>query len=152
MSCQFVLLGLIVALPSHRDWTLPLDVARACVVATVIGVLLLVVAATALGRGLTATPLPNRHAELRTTGLYRYARHPIYTGLLLAAIAYSMRSGSGSVAAAGALLILVINVKARWEERHLKQRFPDYAAYCSHTPRFIPSRRRRAKSSNPCSG
>ena len=42
----------------------------------------MVIGATGLGRGLTATPLPNAHAQLRTGGLYRYARHPIYSGLL----------------------------------------------------------------------
>ncbi len=47
----------------------------------------MVVAATALGRGLTAAPLPNSHAELRTGGLYRFVRHPIYSGLLLFAVA-----------------------------------------------------------------
>jgi protein-S-isoprenylcysteine O-methyltransferase Ste14 len=136
---QFVLLGLIVGLPGARDWTLPLDVARGCIVASVIGVLVMVVAATALGRGLSAAPLPNEHTRLRTTGLYRYVRHPIYTGLLLFAIAFSVRSGSGWVAAACVLLVVLINVKARWEERHLKERFPDYVAYARRTARFIPS-------------
>jgi protein-S-isoprenylcysteine O-methyltransferase Ste14 len=135
---QFVLLGLIVGLPGGHDWTLPPDVARGCIVASVIGVLVMVVAATALGRGLSAAPLPNEHTRLRTTGLYRHVRHPIYTGLLLFAIAFSARSGSAWVAAACVLLVVLINVKARWEERHLKERFPDYVAYARRTSRFIP--------------
>jgi protein-S-isoprenylcysteine O-methyltransferase Ste14 len=146
---QFVLLGLIVALPGGHDWTLPLDLARVCIVASAIGVLVMVVAATALRRGLSAAPLPNEHARLRTTGLYRLARHPIYTGLLLSAIAYSARSGSGWVATACGLLILLINVKARWEERHLERRFPDYVAYARHTPRFIPLRKTTERSRAP---
>jgi protein-S-isoprenylcysteine O-methyltransferase Ste14 len=140
---QFVLLGLIVGLPDRHDWTLPVAATRTCVVAAGIGLVLMVVAAAALGRGLTAAPLPNEHAELRTTGLYRHVRHPIYTGLLLSAIAYSVRSSSAWVAATCILLVVLINVKARWEERRLTQRFPDYAAYSEHTPRFIPSRMRR---------
>ena len=140
---QFVLLALIVGLPNRHDWRLPVTVTRACVVVTVIGVVLMVVAGTTLGRGLTAAPLPNERAQLRTTGLYRHVRHPIYTGLLLSAIAYSVQSSSGWVAATCALLVVLINAKARWEETHLTQRFPDYAAYTAHTPRFIPSRMRR---------
>lgn len=136
---QFGLLGLIVGLPDGHDWTLPLDVARGCVLASVIGGLVMVIAATALGRGLSAAPLPNEHAKLRTTGLYRHARHPIYSGLLLFAIAFSVRSASSWVAAACVLLIVLINVKARWEERHLKERFPDYVTYARRTARFIPS-------------
>ena len=142
---QFVLLGLIVGLPGGHDWTLPLDVARGCIVASVIGVLVMVVAGTALGRGLSAAPLPNEHTRLRTTGLYKYVRHPIYTGLLLFAIAYSVRSGSAWVAAACVLLVLLINVKARWEERHLKERFPDYVAYARRTARFVPSPKVRTR-------
>ncbi len=138
---QVVLLGLIAALPRRHDWTIPLDVARACIVVTVIGILVMVVAATELGRGLTAAPLPNKHAQLRTAGLYRHVRHPIYTGLLLAGIAYTLPSGNGWVAAACGLLILLINFKARWEERHLERRFLEYAAYSRHTSRFIPSPR-----------
>ena len=137
---QFALVGLIVALPRRRDWTLPVAITWACVVTAAIGVLLMVVAGTALGRGLTAAPLPNEHAQLRTTGLYRHVRHPIYAGLLLFAIAYSVRSRSDWVAATCTLLIVVINVKARWEERHLTQRFPAYAVYSDDTPRFIPKR------------
>ena len=79
----------------HRAdaWTLPVAVARATQVAAAVGIVLMVVAGTALGRGLTAAPLPNSHAALRTDGLYRFVRHPIYTGLLLA-VALTLTSGS----------------------------------------------------------
>lgn len=146
---QFLLLGLIVGLPGRHDWTPPATIRRACVVAAVAGVVVMVVGTSALGRGLTAAPLPNEHAKLRTSGLYRYVRHPIYTGLLLFAIAYSLRSGSSWVAATCGLLIVLINVKARWEEHHLAQRFPNYATYTHHTPRFIPVRRRPTKMLRP---
>lgn len=135
---QFVLLALIVLLPDRGDWSMPTGLVRAGDVAAVVGILLMVVAATSLGRGLTAAPLPNEHAQLRTRGLYSYVRHPIYTGLLLFAIARSLAHGSVWVAAACVLLIVLINVKARWEERHLARRFPDYLAYANHTPRFVP--------------
>jgi Phospholipid methyltransferase len=101
---QFVLLGLIVGLPGRHDRTLPAAVMRACVAAAVTGVLVVLVGASALGRGLTAAPLPNEHAKLRTTGLYRHVRHPIYTELLLFAIAYSVRAGSGWVVRVAHLL------------------------------------------------
>jgi hypothetical protein len=43
----------------------------------------------------------------------------------------------------GALLIVLINLKARWEERHLEQPFPDHAADARRTPRLIPRSNRR---------
>ena len=135
---QFGLLALLVFLPHSDAWTLPLAITRTAEVAGAVGIVLMVVAGTALGRGLTAAPLPNSHAELRTGGLYRFVRHPIYTGLLLLALALMLTSGSLWTTAACAALVVLINAKARWEERHLARRFPGYAAYAAGTPRFIP--------------
>ena len=135
---QFVLLALVVLLPRGAAWTLPIAIARAAQVAAGVAIVLMIVAATALGRGLTAAPLPNSHAELRTGGLYRFVRHPIYSGLLLLAVALTLTSGSLWTASACAALVVLINAKARWEERHLARRFPGYAAYAARTPRFVP--------------
>jgi protein-S-isoprenylcysteine O-methyltransferase Ste14 len=140
---QFTFLVLIVVPPGGTIWTLPVGVARACDVGALAGIVLMVLAAPALGRGLTAAPLPNQHAQLRTGGLYRYVRHPIYTGLLLFSISRSLTTGNGWSAAACLLLVILINVKARWEERHLAQRFPGYLAYARRTPRFLPWSNRR---------
>ena len=40
-------------------------------------------------------------------------------------------------------LVLLLTVKARWEEKHLAQRFEGYAGYAARTPRFLPFRLRR---------
>jgi len=103
----------------------------------------MIIGATGLGRGLTATPLPNAHAQLRTGGLYRYARHPIYSGLLLTMASITVASGSGFRLLALGALVLLLTVKARWEETHLIQRFAGYADYAARTPRFVPFRLRR---------
>jgi protein-S-isoprenylcysteine O-methyltransferase Ste14 len=91
-----------------------------------------------LGRGLTATPLPNAHAELRTGGLYRFARHPIYTGLLLVMGAVTLASGSLFRLLVFGLLVALLHRKARWEESRLAERFAGYAEYAARTPRFVP--------------
>lgn len=104
----------------------------------------MVIGAAGLGRGLTATPLPNAHAQLRTGGLYRYARHPIYSGLLLILASITVASGSGLRLITLAALVLLLNVKARWEEARLAQRFEGYPDYAAHTPRFVPLRLRRS--------
>lgn len=143
---QFTLLALIVLLPDAQHWTVPGDLARASDIAGWVGIFLMVLAATALGRGLTAAPLPNAHAQLRTGGFYRYVRHPIYSGLLLFASTRSFSSGNAWAAGACVVLISLIHVKARWEERRLVERFPEYADYALRTPRFLP---RLATRSNP---
>jgi len=114
----------------------------ACSIATVVGLAVMVVGATGLGRGLTATPLPNAHAKLRTGGLYRYARHPIYSGLLLTMASITVASGSVSRLLTLGVLVLLLSVKARWEETRLIQRFQGYADYAARTPRFVPRLRR----------
>lgn len=143
---QFTLLALIVLLPDAQQWTVSRGLARASDIASWVAISLMVLAATALGRGLTAAPLPNAHAQLRTGGFYHFVRHPIYSGLLLFSIARSLSAGNTWTALACVLLVALINVKARWEERRLVERFPDYVDYAVRTPRFLP---RLATMGNP---
>ena len=140
---QFVMIGILVLLPGRHDWPMPAALKVACSIATVIGLAVMIIGATGLGRGLTATPLPNAHAQLRTGGLYRYARHPIYSGLLLTMTSITAASGSGFRLLTLGVLVLLLTVKARWEERRLIQRFEGYTDYAARTPRFIPFRLRR---------
>jgi protein-S-isoprenylcysteine O-methyltransferase Ste14 len=139
---QFMLIGILVLLPGRHDWPVPAALKVACSIATVVGLTVMVLGATGLGRGLTATPLPNAHARLRTGGLYRYARHPIYSGLLLTMASITVASGSVSRLLTLGVLVLLLTVKARWEETRLMQRFQGYADYAARTPRFVPRLRR----------
>jgi protein-S-isoprenylcysteine O-methyltransferase Ste14 len=142
---QFLLIGVLVLLPYRHDWAVPTALTLACGATTVVGLAVMVIGATGLGRGLTATPLPNAHAQLRTGGLYRYARHPIYSGLMLTMASITVASGSGLRLVALAALVVLLNVKARWEETRLARRFEGYAEYAAHTPRFVPLRWRRSR-------
>ena len=138
VAAQFVLLGLVILLPGGEAWPVSTGLARVCQVAGWAGIAVMVAAALGLGRGLTAAPLPNAHAQLRTGGPYRWARHPIYSGLLLFTLAQVVASGSVLVGLAGGLLFLLIGAKSRWEERRLAERFADYPAYAERTGRFVP--------------
>ena len=143
VAAQFALIGVIVVLPGRQDWPLPRALAVTCLVAVVVGAAIMVLGATALGRGLTAAPLPNAHAELRTGGLYRFVRHPIYTGLLLVMGALTVASGSALRLFVLGLLVVLLARKARWEETRLAARFPRYTEYAARTPRFVPFSSRR---------
>ncbi|HUX70060.1 MAG TPA: methyltransferase, partial [Cellulomonadaceae bacterium] len=112
VTAQFGLIGLLVLIPGGGGWGVPVALQVACAVLVVAGVGIMGLGATSLGRGLTATPLPNQHAELRTGGLYRYVRHPIYTGLLLAATAFAVASGSVERLVVLVLLIALLQGKA----------------------------------------
>jgi protein-S-isoprenylcysteine O-methyltransferase Ste14 len=139
---QFLLIGILVLVPGRHDWPVPAGLKVACSIATFVGLAVMIIGATGLGRGLTATPLPNAHAKLRTGGLYRYARHPIYSGLLLTMAAITVASGSVSRLLTLVVLVLLLTGKARWEETRLMRRFEGYAGYAARTPRFVPRLRR----------
>jgi protein-S-isoprenylcysteine O-methyltransferase Ste14 len=91
-----------------------------------------------LGRNLTPLPVPKTGATLTESGAYRYARHPIYGGLLLAATGWSMRRQSVVALLLTAGLGALFMAKSRFEEVALTQRFAGYPAYRRRVHRFIP--------------
>ena len=142
LTVQLLLLAAIMFLPGGDDWTAAPWVSGAAWLIEVAG--LVVVAAGLLNLGRSATPLPTPVSDgrMRNDGLYRFVRHPIYSGLMAFSVGSSARSGSVYVAIAAAALIGWLMFKARWEERWLRERYPGYDEYAAHTPRFVPFTRR----------
>lgn len=140
VAVQALLVVAIVATPRDGDWTITgwLDAVAAATV--VLGAVLGLWAALRLGRGLTPSPLPNGTVDMVTRGLYRWVRHPMYTALMLIVAGVTIRSGSFVVLAEAMVLAVLLNVKARWEERRLIETFPGYRDHQKVTGRFIPSR------------
>ena len=138
VAVQAVLLVALVGLSSRDDFSVPDWLRIAADIMFWTGVLLAVGAAISLGRSLTATPVPNASGALRTNGLYRFARHPIYSGVILIVVAIAARSGTWWKVALAVLTIAFFVVKSRWEEQRLAERFADYEAYAATTGRFFP--------------
>lgn len=146
VSAQIILLGALVLLPGARHWVEPTAVVNGAHAAALAGLAIVAAAALGLGSALTATPVPKAHAGLRTGGLYRFTRHPIYSGVLLFVIGTVVASGSAWKLGLGIVTVVFFNVKARWEESQLRSAYPGYAAYAEHTPRYIPRPRFRRRS------
>jgi protein-S-isoprenylcysteine O-methyltransferase Ste14 len=91
-----------------------------------------------LGRALTPMPEPRPDAELTTTGLYRWVRHPIYSGVLAMAWGWALAHPSWVTAVLAAALTGLFTAKASYEEGLLRERFAEYADYAKRTPRFVP--------------
>jgi len=139
VGVQALLIVALIIVPDGDLYELPSE-ARAVLDAVFwIGVALAVAAGIALGRSLTATPVPRTEATLRTSGPYRLVRHPIYTGVVLIVIATAVRSEHIVGLVLGGATIAFFHVKADWEEQRLAERFSGYAEYAAHTPRFVPS-------------
>ena len=90
-----------------------------------------------------AVTLKERH-EVVDTGPYAWVRHPIYAGLLEAALASAVATGTVLSAAGFGLAALGIWRKARLEERLLGSVLGPgaYRAYCRRVPMFLPRWRR----------
>ncbi len=141
---QLILLVAVVLLPAGSDWTAPAWLSNGARVLSLMGLLVIGIGLVNLGRSATPLPIPVRDGELRSNGLYRYVRHPIYSGVMAFAIGSAIPSGSVEVAAAALALVVWLAIKARWEERRLRVRYAGYSAYADRTPRFIPSWHSRA--------
>ena len=76
---------------------------------------------------------------LVTTGLYRYIRHPLYSGLFLigygAALVYVNWLG---VVMMSAVFVPMMIHRAKLEEAVLGDTFKDYGEYMKRTGRFLP--------------
>jgi len=138
VAAQAVLLCAVVLLPERNDWPTPGWVSVVGFAVLVGGLGLVGFAALGLGSALTPTPVPRESGQLMTEGLYSYVRHPIYTGVLLAVIGVTLRSGSWITLAVAAVTFVFFNSKAAWEEARLTERYADYPGYAASTPRFVP--------------
>jgi protein-S-isoprenylcysteine O-methyltransferase Ste14 len=70
-------------------------------------------------------------------GIYRYIRHPIYTGDLLLLLGFELSLNSWLVAGMLVLVPFVVG-RALREERMLASRLSGYERYCAQTTRFVP--------------
>jgi len=138
---QFVLGAAIVVLGIF-GFAWPDVVARwftfAGVLLGIVGLALFVQGITALGPSLTPFPRPSEAATLRERGVYGRVRHPIYGGVLLLALGWSLALSPLALGAT-ALLWVVLELKSRHEESMLLERYPEYAAYRDRVRRrFVP--------------
>jgi protein-S-isoprenylcysteine O-methyltransferase Ste14 len=143
LGVQIGLLAAIFLLPQGHAWTASSGLRTSGRVLEIAGLVVIGIGLLNLGRSATPLPIPVQGGELRSTGLYRYVRHPIYTGVIALAVGSAIPTGSVAIAVATVALAAWLAIKARWEERRLGARYPGYAAYAARTPRFIPSPRRR---------
>jgi protein-S-isoprenylcysteine O-methyltransferase Ste14 len=102
------------------------------------GLAIAVLAVANLGPSLSAMPRPTDQAVQVTHGVYSQIRHPIYAGLVCAAVGWSLVNASLVGFALSVVLAVVLDLKARREEVWLRERFAGYAAYSERSKRFIP--------------
>ena len=111
----------------------------------VLGLVVIVAGATvfalgvlSLGSSLTPYPRPRAGAVFRDGGPFRHVRHPIYGGVILLMLGWSVAEAPLGLVPTAALAVF-FDLKARREEALLDERYPQYAGYLARTPwRFVP--------------
>ncbi|MDP4198094.1 MAG: isoprenylcysteine carboxylmethyltransferase family protein [Bacteroidota bacterium] len=107
-------------------------------VLAIAGVTIALLGVGALGRSLSPYPRPKAEAELHERGVYGIVRHPIYSGIVLWSLGWSVMYLSLATLAAALVLFAFFDIKARREERWLEQKFTGYTAYKQRVRKLIP--------------
>jgi protein-S-isoprenylcysteine O-methyltransferase Ste14 len=93
-----------------------------------------------LGPLWSSTSAPTEDHRIVDTGPYGIVRHPVYAGLLLAAVATAIEGGRIEAIAGALALVAAISLRAKLEERFLRLDLGDeaYASYRRRVPMLIP--------------
>jgi len=91
-----------------------------------------------LGRNRTPFPSPRAGSILIQHGIYAWCRHPLYTSVLLAGVAWTLLWQSSWTLAVAVVQFPFFLAKSRVEEHRLRQVFPEYETYARRVKRFLP--------------
>jgi protein-S-isoprenylcysteine O-methyltransferase Ste14 len=103
------------------------------------GLVIAIVARRRLAGNWSGTVTFKRNHELITTGIYRYMRHPIYTGVLLMFLATALLVGTIGAVIGFFILFFTFWFKLKQEEELLIRHFTDkYLEYKRRVKSLIP--------------
>jgi protein-S-isoprenylcysteine O-methyltransferase Ste14 len=121
-------------------WRTPPTIGWAMAAFVLAGLLCTWAARLHLGPLWSSTSAPTEDHRIVDTGPYGIVRHPVYAGLLLAAIATAIERGRLEAAAGVIVLIAGVSLRAKLEERFLRRDLGDeaYASYRRRVPMLIP--------------
>ena len=128
----FMMAGLLWLEP-RRD--LPLMAQLASCGLMVAGNVFVVVALSQLGRSFSILPESRR---LVTRGVYAVVRHPVYLAEAIATLGTLITFLSLEAVAIVAVQMMFQFLRMHYEEKVLRENFPEYATYAQRTARFIP--------------
>jgi protein-S-isoprenylcysteine O-methyltransferase Ste14 len=134
-ACEWIKSTIAAPLFGGAQWLRP-----ASLIVLLAGIAIRWTAIFMLGKSFSANVAIRQDQQLKQDGLYRFVRHPSYTGLLLVLLALGLRSRNWI-----SLLVVTVPTTAalifriRIEEEALAEAFgSQYADYCRRTRRLVP--------------
>lgn len=131
--------GLAVAL-LRMDTTPPAALVVVAVIAAVAAVVLIAVAQLQMGESWRIGLDPDEETALVTSGIYASIRNPIYTGMVLFAVAHAVLTPSPWAVAAVVLILVGVQLQVRAVEEPYLERLhrDDYRSWTRISGRFVP--------------
>lgn len=134
---QFLLFGAY-TFDFFSPLAIPKYIATLGIIIAIIGLTIAVLTVFELKTNLSVFPTPTEKAILFTHGLFRFSRHPIYTGILMFAFGYALYNYSTFKLLISVFLLFWFYLKSIYEEEQLAQKFKEYKAYQERVGRFLP--------------
>lgn len=133
---QFVLLALLLLPGAPLGSSVWLTVAA--IVLGLVGAALATAGVITLGPDIVPWVAPKKDAALRTTGVFRLTRNPVYLGILIGGFGWTLWRARIEVLIVWVLLLVVLVIKAHVEQRFLLAAFgDDYRLYADRTPLIL---------------
>ena len=121
-----------------RLWTVGPVLGWSMVALVAAGVALMWWARLTMGRMWSGGVLRTESHRVIQNGPFAWVRHPIYTGLIAAAVAFAVLRATPAALAGAALVALGFYLKARVEERFLTHELAGYPEYRERVPMLVP--------------
>lgn len=106
--------------------------------AKIVGFFIIAISIFQLRKQLSPFPSPREGGKLIISGIFKYIRHPIYSGLLLLFFGFAFYQGSFYKMIIAFLLLILFYYKSIYEEKQLSHKFKNYVNYRKDAGRFLP--------------
>lgn len=107
-------------------------------IVALIGAFVVLISIVQLDHNLSPFPSPVKHGTLIESGLFKFSRHPIYSGLLIFFFGWALYSESLTKGFTALVILALFYYKSVYEEILLKAKYPEYGNYSKKTRRFFP--------------
>ncbi|CAN5623933.1 hypothetical protein BH11BAC3_BH11BAC3_46160 [soil metagenome] len=138
MGIQLLLFILFLFRVPSIDCSIYRSMQYAGLVAAIVGLVIIIAALVSLNKNISPFPSPRHQAVLITNGVFKFLRHPIYTGILMTISGLGLYTENTLRLLIFLLLLLLFIFKAQYEETLLVNKFPSYADYKKRAGMFLP--------------